>query len=59
MKKEENVVSTFPYLHHCIGDGYEFWQIIYIYYGVACVTNCIHNKEEALKEFDRIKDLME
>ena len=48
-----------PYLHHYVGDGYEFWQIIYTYYGVACVTNCIHNKEEALREFDRIKVLME
>ena len=57
-KNKENLIN-FPYLHHNVGTGYEFWQIIYIYYGTACVTKAIHDKDEALKEFERIKNLKE
>lgn len=55
--ENDNKLISLPYLHHYVGDGYESWQIIYIYYGVALVTNTIHNEEEALKEFERIKNL--
>lgn len=55
--ENDNKLIDLPYLHHYVGDGYEFWQIIYIYYGIAAVTNVIHDEEEALKELERIKNL--
>ena len=58
-QQEDEVLIKLPHLHHYKNPNsdYECWQVTYIYRGVIITTECMYDEEQALEEFERIKQI--